>query len=329
MRLSKQKFSSVALGKILARFNLEKIKKISPLATSGNIAYVIKTADKSYFLRLCPFGHRWRSKKEIEAELELLNYLKKNNFPVYCPVKTNDGEEIVSWKKHCGYLREFSNAAEKLNPLIGEIKKFGEVVGRFHSLTENYKTKNKRTNIFDLKETQKHFKQAKAIILKSSFKDRGKFLEKYEKEILSLDFPNILPAGMIHEDLGKRHVLWNKNKISAIVDFDRAYYGKIVLDLGQACRGWCFTNNWKKWSNDNFRALIGGYQKERKLSLPEKKFLLDAINFAVLERALAFCLHAILSGNKKDWRHANNGLFKELELLNQNRSEIEKILKLN
>ncbi|MBU4224112.1 phosphotransferase, partial [Patescibacteria group bacterium] len=208
-------------------------------------------------------------------------------------------------------------------------KKFGELGGRCHSLTESDKTKIKRTNCLDLKETQKHFKQAKAIILKSSFKDRGKFLEKYEKEILSLDFPNILPAGMIHEDLGKRHVLWNKNKISAIVDFDRAYYGKIVLDLGQACRGWCFTNNWKKWSNDNFRALIGGYQKERKLSLLEKKFLLDAINFAVLERALAFCLHAILSGNKKDWRHANNGLFKELELLNQNRSEIEKILKLN
>lgn len=327
MRLSKQKIPSAVLYEILSKFDLGKIKKINPLATSGNIAYIIKTADKEYFLRLCPFGHRWRSKNEIMAEIELLNHLKENKFSVNAPVKTDDGKEIVSWKKHHGYLREFSKAKEKINPDLSDIKKFGETIGWFHLLTENYKTKNKRTNIFDLKETQKHFKQAKAKILRSGFAGKKEFFEKYHKEIFSLDFPNFLPEGMIHEDLGKRHVLWNKNKIAGIVDFDRAYYGKLVLDLGQACRGWCFSNNWKKWENEKFRALIIGYQKKRKLSAQEKKFLPDAIKFAILERTLAFCLHAIITGNKKDWQHANEGLFKELKLIEQNKEIIEKSFK--
>ncbi len=327
MKLFEQKIPSDALVKILSKFDLGKIKKVSPLATSGNIAYIIKTMDKEYFLRLCPLGHRWRSQNEIMAEIELLNYLKNNKFPVNAPVKAKDGKEIVSWKKHHGYLREFSKAKEKINPDLSEVKKFGEVIGWFHFLTENYKTKNNRTNIFDLKETQKHFKQAKAKILRSSFVDKKEFFEKYNKEIFSLDFLDSLPEGMIHEDLGKRHVLWYKNKIVGIVDFDRAYCGKLILDLGQACRGWCFSNNWKRWENEKFSVLIKGYQKKRKLSLQEKKFLPDAIKFAILERTLAFCLHAIMTGNKKDWQYASEGLFKELYLLEQNKNNIIKILK--
>jgi len=66
------------------------------------------------------------------------------------------------------------------------------------------------------------------------------FVIKFEKEISNLSFPKELPQGMIHEDLGKRHVLWQNNKISGILDFDRCYYGKLILDLGQAVRGWCF-----------------------------------------------------------------------------------------
>lgn len=314
--LTKQHLTIKDLDEIINRFDLGEIEKIEPLATSGNIAYVVKTPKYSYFLRLCPLGPRWRSQKEILAELELINYLQNANFPVVEAVKDRDGKEIISWGEHNGYLREFIEAEERLSPSLEEIKKFGEAIGWLHSLTENYKTKNKREHIFDLSETKKYFEENKRKILTSNFKNKEKFIAKFEAELHLLNFPDTLPVGMLHEDLGKRHTLWQGGEIKAIVDFDRCYFGQLILDLGEACRGWCFINNWEDWSNANFTALIEGYQKKRRLTDLEKNILPDAIKFGILERALSFCLRFIeVTQDKEDEKFALESVFRQIDLI--------------
>lgn len=313
--LTKQQLTTEELHKIIGRFDLGKIEKIEPLATSGNIAYIIKTLERSYFLRLCPLGPRWRSQEEIAAELELINYLRAANFPVVGAVKDRGGKEIISWGKHNGYLREFIEAQEKLNPTVEEVAKFGEIVGWLHSLTENYQTQNKREHIFNLAETKAYFEENKEKILTSNFKDKEKFVDRFEVELNRLAFPNTLPQGMIHEDLGKRHAIWQKDEIKALADFDRCYFGQLILDLGEACRGWCFVNNWQEWSNANFTALIEGYQRKRKLTDLEKHLLPNAIKFGILERALSFCLRFItVTHDKEDEQFALESAFKQIDL---------------
>ncbi|MBU2263263.1 hypothetical protein KJ750_01205, partial [Patescibacteria group bacterium] len=113
--LKKQKIPVKALGDILSNFDLGKIKKIKPFATSGNIAYIIKTNKGEYFLRLSPYGARWRSKKEILAEIELINYLYKNKFPVFVPLLAKNSELVISWRKHYGYIRRIIDGKAKLN----------------------------------------------------------------------------------------------------------------------------------------------------------------------------------------------------------------------
>ncbi|MFA6397347.1 MAG: phosphotransferase [Candidatus Paceibacterota bacterium] len=307
--LIKQKMPIAIIKNLLKDFDLEQIKKIKPLATSGNISYIIETDLKKYFFRLSPLGIRWRSKEEIFSELELLNYLIKNSFPVKTAIYNKKGEQIISWNGHFGYIREFIEAKEKLNPTIKEVEKFGELLGRFHKLTENYKTNYKRKHRWDLEESKKNFKEDKKLILKGSFLEKKKFVDNFQKEISLINFPSNLPKGMIHEDLGKRHVLWKGEKIVCIVDFDRSYYGDLILDLGQACRGWCFVNNWKKWNNKNFEALINGYQKHRKLNQVEKQYLINAIKFAILERSISFCLRYVLvTKDKEDLKYSQFSL---------------------
>ncbi|MBU1102838.1 phosphotransferase [Patescibacteria group bacterium] len=319
--LTYQKIPGVALRKIFAHFELGKILKTESLATSGNISYLVKTANKTYFLRLCPLGPRWRSQGEISAEIELLHYLKKNNFPVIVPIKSKDNQEVISWKNHYGYLREFTKAKAKLNPSLLEIEKFGETLGWFHSLVENYKTKKRRQHSFDLAETQKYFKQKKNKILKSNFKNKKDFVERYEKEIFTLNFPASLPCGMIHEDLGRRHVLWQGSKIAAVVDFDRSYFGQLILDLGEAIRGWCFVDGWQKWSKENFTALAEGYQRRRKLTDLEKHYLSDAIKFGILERALAFCQRFVeVTQDSEDQKFALNSVFRQIDLVSKEKA---------
>ena len=87
-------------------------------------------------------------------------------------------------------------------------------------------------------------------------------MARFRKEIFSLNFPKGLVRVRYMRTLGKRHVLWQNGKIAAIVDFDRSYFGFLILDLGEAVRGWCFVDNWRKWSDKNFKALIDGYQEK-------------------------------------------------------------------
>ncbi len=324
--LTEQKITRNALEKILSNFDIGEIKKINPLKTSGNITYIINTKKKIYLLRLSPSGFRYRSKKEIEAELELINFLTKYKISSIIPIKTRSGEKIVSWKKQFGYLREFNNGREKTNPTLKEIKKFGEWLGKFHKIIENYKTKNKRLHRWGLETTKENFKYDKRIILKSNFPNKEKFLKKFEKEISKLNFPKNLPQGTIHEDLGKRHILWKKDKIVGVIDFDRSYYGKLILDLGQACRGWCFSNDWKKWKNNNFKTLISNYQRKRKLTDLEKKYLADAIKFGILERGLSFALRFTATNDREEADYATLSVGKLLEIVESNRNKIKKIL---
>jgi len=314
---NKQDLPRETVEDILNQFDLGQIEKIEPLTTSGNISYVIGTDRKKYFLRLClENGPRWRSNEEIAAEIELIDYLHAARFPVFVPIKNKNGEEAIHFGKHNGYLREFIEAEEKLTPSFEEITKFGETIGWLHSLTENYKTRNHRAHIFDLTETKRHFLESKDMILTSNFKDKNKFVEKFEKEISSLNFPDNLPQGTIHEDLGKRHVLWQKDEVVGIVDFDRSYFGKLVLDLGQACRGWCFVDDWQKWSDENFQALLQGYEKKRKLTELEKKYLFDAIKFGIIERSLSYCLRFIgVTHNKEDEEFALDSIFRQIGLV--------------
>ncbi len=328
--LTKQKLSLPVLKKILKDYELGEIKEIKSMATSGNITFLITSNIGKFVLRLCPKGERWRSKEEILAELELTDHLLKNNFLILKPVVKKNGERIISYKGKFGYLREYNTSKPILNPIVKQVEEFGKLVGWFHSLVKGYKTKNSRNHLWDLKETKKYFQEKKRIILKSNFRNKKEFIERFEKEIFLLKFSKDLPSGMIHEDLGKRHILWEEKKIKAVLDFDRCYYGKLILDLGQACRSWCFVDNWEKWSNGNFKVFLKGYITKKKLKKIEKDHLFPALKFAVLERALAFCLRYIEQTNdKEDEKFVWHSISKNgpLGILEKNEQGIKKIIK--
>ena len=323
----KENISDSNVLTILSVFAIGTIKNIKPLETSGNITYVVNTTLGKYILRLSPSGFRNRSKNEILGELELIEHLTKKSILSLTPVAKKNGETLVSWEKHYGYLREFNKGRERTNLTLRDIELFGEWLGEFHSSIEGFSTKHKRVHRWDVNTTKKNFVFDKEIILKSSFPNKKLFLKKMSNELSKINFLKNLPKGTIHEDLGKRHVLWKKEKIVGVIDFDRAYYGELVLDLGQACRGWCFREKSGKWSMARFKALIPGYQKHRKITDLENKNIVDAIQFGILERSLSFALRFTTSNDAADAEYANfslNFLTKDVE---ENRNAIENVLK--
>jgi len=309
-------FKQTEITNLISQYNIGQIKFITPIKTSGNRSFLIVTDLGQYFLRLCGDLHRYRSKEGIEGELDLLDKLKANNFPVIDYIKTKTGERVVNLGNHNGYLSKYL-AGEFVQGDPGEkqLATVGKILGRYHKLVENYKIEKRNNLNFGLDKTKRFFEERKEEILKSNFAQAEKFVEVFAKEINNLNFPENLPQGMLHEDLGRRHVIWQDEKITAIIDFDRTYFGPLILDLGQALRGWCFMDNWQNWSQDNARIFLAGYESERKLSDLEKEYLVPAIKFAILERALSFCLKFIYSDkpDKEDERFAWKSLSQQIK----------------
>jgi len=331
MKHNVESISKTDISKILNEYQLGSIREIIPIATSGNSSFLISTSSNRYFMRICPDGNRWRSREEIASELELIEYLRKNRFPAPLPTRKRSGDLIIECKNKFGYLRKYDPGQAVSNPHSKQVEKFGKILGWFHDIIEGYRTKNRRSHFWDPKTTKKNFLENKNFILSSDFPKAEEFVNCLEKEFLSINFADELPRGMIHEDLGRRHILWQNDEISCVIDFDRTYFGKLTLDLGQAARGWCLNENGKEWNREHLVCLLKGYSRSRILTDAEKRNLFDAIKFAVLERALSFCLKSILMGkSKEDAEYALRSVSKDkagiLGMLDQNKEEIDKAI---
>jgi homoserine kinase type II len=272
---------------ILDLFTLGQIKQVKDVPSSGNVLFDIESESGNYFLRFNPSGGpRWRSREEVQAEIELIDKLKEEGFPVVTAIPTQAGKRVVELDSGFGYLRRHINGKAKQDPSITNIEEVGELLGWMHTITQGYNTTQQREHRWDLESAKKVLSEKRQIMPIG-------VMYRLEREYGKLKLDADLPAGMIHEDLGKRHVLWNKEDIAGMIDFDRSYHGPLVLDIGQTARGWCFDGDWEQWNQEKFKALLRGYQSKRQLTEKESEALTDSIRFALLERAQSFLLRSI------------------------------------
>ncbi len=90
-----------------------------------------------------------------------------------------------------------------------------------------------------------------------------------------------LPAGLIHGDLFRDNVLWNGDRINALLDFESASHGSFVYDLAVCVHAWCFG---QQFDPKLVHALGAGYAAVRRLSPRE----LDAFSGEAAIAALRF-----------------------------------------
>jgi len=88
-----------------------------------------------------------------------------------------------------------------------------------------------------------------------------------------------LPSGLVHGDLFRDNVLWQKGDLVAVLDFESAHDGPFVYDLAVTLLSWTY--------GDAFdfalgRALCDGYRAERALAPAERAALFDEAVFATL-----------------------------------------------
>lgn len=109
--------------------------------------YLVETQIEPYILRVS--HNHWRSKSEIDFELELLDFLRKRNLPVAYPIRTNDGKLSIEINAPEGkrYATLFQYAPGQIP--VGDLNEkqshnLGATVAKIHQAAADFRCNHRR-----------------------------------------------------------------------------------------------------------------------------------------------------------------------------------------
>ncbi|MEJ6950841.1 phosphotransferase enzyme family protein [Natronospora cellulosivora (SeqCode)] len=222
------------LHKSADSFQFEK-KSLKFVSNSTNLIYEFERSNRSYILR---FSERpLECVNGIKAEIEWLDYLKKNGVSVSQPIKTKN-EEFLSVIQDDGRTYIVTAFEKAQGVAIDEkddniwnaylFQRWGQTMGKIHSLSKKYKIADKKVKRGEWDEggiyaPDLHLNSYDLVIEKwwsllSDLRNLSKDKDSY---------------GLIHNDFHHYNFLLDKDKIN-VFDFDDSVYGWFISDIAIA-----------------------------------------------------------------------------------------------
>jgi Ser/Thr protein kinase RdoA (MazF antagonist) len=199
--------------------------------------YVLETLSTFYVVRVS--HHHWRTKTEIDFELELLEYLKQAQIPVAAPLRTRENHLVVEIKAPEGmrYVSLFPYAAGTVaigDLNIAQSRLLGETVAHLHQVTRNFNPLAYRQPL-DLKYLLEDSLQIIAPFLVHRQQDLQFLLSAIadiQEQLQSL--PKTSPYwGICWGDPHSGNVHFTCDHQITLFDFDQCGYGWRAFDLGK------------------------------------------------------------------------------------------------
>lgn len=236
-----------------------------------NDTYLVTTQKQErYILRVYRCG--WRTKEEIDFELELLAFLHEQQQPVAYPLKRKDGiftTEIVA-PEGKRYTAVFSYAPgratnEKLNGR--QSQRLGEVLANIHQTLDKFKSSFTRPAL------NSEYLLARSIeAIAPLYQHRGSDIAYLQKQIetikmqLELQLPDSAPAyGICVGDVHSGNAHFTQQDQPTLFDFDQCGYGWYAFDIAK------FIHTAHSWKIDTTvrNLFLQGYQAIRTLDAAE------------------------------------------------------------
>lgn len=239
-----------------------------------NDTYRVEGSRRRAYLRI--YRHRWRTRAEIQGELDLLLFLNKRGAGVSVPLRKRDGSFIdeVAAPEGRRYAVLFS-AAEGASPVMDArgCRDFGRLAGALHALCDAIPVRFRRFRM-DLD----HLVHRPLGHIAAFIDDRPRdvaFLKRVAAD-LSGAIASLLPAGapgfgLCHGDLYAGNLLRDGAGRLTLLDFDCCGYGWRAYDLADFLwsRSWKFTRAAKAQRDRQWNTFLEGYGAVRRLSAAE------------------------------------------------------------
>lgn len=270
--------SETELGNFIsAKYQLSEDFNCKLFRTGVNHTYFVSDNKTKLVFRV--YCYKWRTKTEIEQELELLNLLKKNALSVSHPIPDTNGNFIqeINAPEGIRYAVLFSFAkGEKMRFMSNETcSSIGSLMAKIHNITEHKKIN--RVNYDPEILLYKSYDNIKSFFAEGL--DEMKFLKEISPKISKkLEDRNLSEnqKGIVHLDIWYDNLsVDNENEIT-IFDFDNCGNGLLILDVGYFCKQLFFIESDKNEYELKANSFLDGYQKIRHLSEKEIKLIPEA-----------------------------------------------------
>lgn len=231
---------------------------------SSNAVYPFLDEDGLCFLRLAPISEKYE--KNIEGEIEFINYLNKNGYNAMKPVPSLSGETLLKLSTEWGeyYASVFravdGKPIEDADFSTKMMNEYGRSLGRLHKLSEKYLPQIKKWSYEDvlnwIQDVLTEYKAKEcAVIELNDLRNELRLLSKTSSNY-----------GLVHYDFEPDNVFYDEDKAScAVIDFDDGMYNWFALDIEQAVDSMKEIVDKDKFE-DAKCAFFSGYKSEHELT---------------------------------------------------------------
>lgn len=227
-----------------------------------NSNYLIKSAGKKFILRVCDD----QTEDQAETLVDLLEYLSLYDFPCPKPVLSKEAVVTKCYDKPVLVFKYLEGESVRdLNS--NQLQQLGKCMAALHSIPPPDFLP--RSHPFGFERYKSRFATVDHPYI-PWFEERTAYFNRM--------IPPNIPNGIVHGDLFFDNALYREEKLVGIIDFESAFYGPTLFDLGMASIGACRDNgviNLRK-----MRSLVKGYELVRPLLHEEKGLLKICASYA-------------------------------------------------
>lgn len=266
---------------VISKYDLEKGTSCELLRTGINHTYKIESKYKSYVLRLYSFN--WRSKVEIQEELDLLIELSGSGIPVSFPIQNNRKEylnELIA-PEGLRYFVLFSFAeGEKVRNLnIETCYKIGDLMATIHNVVKDRSIQRTDYNVGTM--IEKSYESAKSFFDHSlrPMTSLQKINNIVTYKLRESDF-SILRKGIVHLDIWYDNMAITKNDKITIFDFDFCGNGLLITDVAYFLKQLYHIEPDKKRYENLKKGFLQGYSRRNPIA-PEELDLIPYLGWSV------------------------------------------------
>ncbi len=262
-----------ALAALIAEFDVGELRMAKGIAEGvSNSNWLIETSGKSsagarFILTMYEFRIEL---DDLPFFLSLLDHLAAKGCPVPRTIHDRSGALYRRIGDKAVALIEFLPGVSVSVPTTAQARAVGSALAQIHLAAADFA--GTRANGMDLAEWQRLATECGADGLRSIDPALADVVAR-ELPLLTEQWPQDLPRGVIHADLFTDNVLMLGAKVTGLIDFYFACTDLIAYDVAVTHAAWCFDSDGRKFAPELSAALLAGYENVRPLSDAERAAL--------------------------------------------------------
>lgn len=220
-------------------------------------------------------------KSDLPFFLGLKQHLFAKGLSCPLPLPRHDGELLGELSQRPAALISFLEGMWLRKPEARHCREVGKALAAMHLAGEGFELK--RPNALSVEGWKDLWDKSEA---RADEVEAGLQQEiRADIDFLAANWPQDLPAGVIHADLFQDNVFFLGDELSGLIDFYFACNDLLAYDVSICLNAWCFEKD-GSYNVTKGKALLEGYQSVRPMSDAE----LDALPLLARGSALRFFL---------------------------------------